>query len=227
MKKNIFYFLITLLFLPACKKDTPVEIDFKLSAETGKAPMKISITNNTKGADTYLWTFEGGDPGSSKEKHPTVVFYNSGSYSINLEAIGNDTKIASKTIILSTSNKELITNKKWQFISFITYQNYNDDTLNLYNHIAESYNEDNFYYFFDNSSFEINLGEMKKPSDTTQIDDSGTWSFNDMQTILSLSNGDVWHEVNVLENYLKAKRYFVSDDKKDTIFDEFIFQNMN
>lgn len=215
MKKNIFYFLITLLFLPACKKDTPVEIDFKLSAETGKAPMKISITNNTKGADTYLWTFEGGEPATSMEKSPEVTYYHSGTYTIKLEASGHETKELSKTIKLSASNKELLVDKKWKYVSIKLYVENEYDTVDVYANTSD-FVRDDYYIFKTDNTYELNDNILKENESDPDIIQKGTWSFNKMQTILSLVYSE-WHIVKLNEDTLFYKKISLSPDSVSLI----------
>lgn len=66
-----------------------VKAEFQTSIENDNytAPVKVEITNNSTGADFYLWTFEGAEPASSKEKDPgTIVYSKAGKYLIKLEA---------------------------------------------------------------------------------------------------------------------------------------------
>lgn len=49
-------------------------------------PTEVVLTNNTTGAETYHWTFEGGIPQTSNEQNPTnVVFNEPGEHLITLE----------------------------------------------------------------------------------------------------------------------------------------------
>lgn len=58
--------------------DAAVEIAFDAEIQTNNfAPASVLITNNTKGATTYNWTFTGGTPETSTEEQPgTVVLMN-------------------------------------------------------------------------------------------------------------------------------------------------------
>ena len=54
-------------------------------------PVRANINNKTEGADTYLWTFEGGAPSSSTDENPGTVLYTvPGNYTIALEASNRD-----------------------------------------------------------------------------------------------------------------------------------------
>jgi len=66
------------------------------------APADIKITNNTLGASTFLWEFEGGVPSTSTDKHPANIhFATQGEHTISL-TVSNGREIfsSSKTITL-------------------------------------------------------------------------------------------------------------------------------
>ena len=51
-------------------------------------PAEVEIVNNTSGASSYEWTFEGGEPETSVERIPPVVKYTSpGEYMITLKVV--------------------------------------------------------------------------------------------------------------------------------------------
>ncbi|GAB3334868.1 hypothetical protein GCM10027429_16680 [Marivirga atlantica] len=77
--------------------------DFEISLSSESAPAEVNITNNSTGASTYNWTFEGADPANSTEETPAAIYYaNKGEYTINLEVSnGTDTETLSKTFSLS------------------------------------------------------------------------------------------------------------------------------
>jgi PKD repeat protein len=55
---------------------------------------EISFTNNSTNADSYEWTFNGGNPSSSTDENPSVSYGEAGNYSVRLIAIsqyGRDT----------------------------------------------------------------------------------------------------------------------------------------
>ncbi|GAA4279016.1 hypothetical protein GCM10022259_37410 [Aquimarina mytili] len=70
--------------------DDPVIVDFEITNLVDTfSPASFTFQNNSTGADTYSWTFEGGAPASSTEQNPgTVVFSEPGEHKIRLE-IGN------------------------------------------------------------------------------------------------------------------------------------------
>jgi len=98
MKK--FIYLLTLLLLFSCHQEesTKVEIDVTLHVKDNHtSPLVVTIENNTRYAEEYLWSFEGGDPATSDKKNPgAVTFVDPGEHQITLEA-WNITERASKT----------------------------------------------------------------------------------------------------------------------------------
>ncbi|MCL5244260.1 PKD domain-containing protein [Cellulophaga sp. 20_2_10] len=84
--------------------DAAVEVAFDAEIQTNNfAPASVLITNNTKGATTYNWTFAGGTPETSTEEQPgTVVFNEPGDHLITL-VVGNgkETHQLEKTITVA------------------------------------------------------------------------------------------------------------------------------
>lgn len=84
--------------------DTAVEVDFTTEIQTNNfAPAAVLITNNTKGAISYNWTFEGGTPETAVEEQPgTVIFNTPGEHTIKL-VVGNgkETHELEKTITVA------------------------------------------------------------------------------------------------------------------------------
>ena len=73
---NIGLFIVSIIFA-ACvrEEDVPVKADFKIEVVNNdySAPVVVKITNKSSGADTYEWTFEGGEPSSSIRCVPSSV----------------------------------------------------------------------------------------------------------------------------------------------------------
>ena len=87
--------LIGLTSIIQCTQEDAIEVkaDFSVKAykEDYSVPVRMQITNNTEGADTYEWTFEGGYPSSSTAKYPGDVTYDApGTYIIKLRAYNRD-----------------------------------------------------------------------------------------------------------------------------------------
>jgi PKD repeat protein len=74
---------------------------FSTSGNSGCTPLTVVFTNASTGATSYSWAFPGGDPVSSTETNPTVVFANPGAYTVTLTATntsGNSTATATITV---------------------------------------------------------------------------------------------------------------------------------
>lgn len=95
-KRLVILFLIFSSFflgLSCVKEETQeITIDFSYHfVDTDMVPARVSITNNTKGADTYQWTFEGASPNNSTQKNPGELLYPTpGTYIIRLVAENKD-----------------------------------------------------------------------------------------------------------------------------------------
>jgi PKD repeat protein len=94
--------------LYACfqEETIPVVVDFSytIGNENYTTPARITITNNTTGAEKYLWTFEGGQPATSSLRDPGIVtFTEAGPHTITLEAWSED-DLQSKTISITVYN---------------------------------------------------------------------------------------------------------------------------
>ena len=65
-----------LLAASSCLREQPVPIASSFSieiAEDKTTPVLVQLKNESYGADEYEWTFEGGEPSSSREKQPGMV----------------------------------------------------------------------------------------------------------------------------------------------------------
>ncbi len=84
--------------------DDPVIIDFEVTNLVDNfSPAVYEITNNSTGASSFSWTFEGGVPASSSEQNPgQIVFAAPGEHAIRLQ-IGNgrETHELEKTITVA------------------------------------------------------------------------------------------------------------------------------
>ncbi len=84
------------------KVDSIVNIDFDTTIIGADrfAPLKVKITNKTKGASSYLWHFDGATPSTCNTIQPdTIVFTTGGSHNITLTASNGSTKFTlTKTI---------------------------------------------------------------------------------------------------------------------------------
>ncbi|SIT27192.1 PKD repeat-containing protein [Filimonas lacunae] len=95
---------MTLLILAACKKEQRILVtasfDYAIANENITVPVKVNFTNNSTGADSYSWTFEGGTPATSSQKNPgTIVFATAGSHKVVLEAWNRDDRQRKEMLI--------------------------------------------------------------------------------------------------------------------------------
>lgn len=98
--------LFTVCLLASCAKEValPIQADFAVEVVDNdySVPVRVRINNQTEGADTYQWTFEGGKPADSFDKNPgPVVFETSGEHRIHLRASNRDGSEESKETVLS------------------------------------------------------------------------------------------------------------------------------
>jgi PKD repeat protein len=97
--------ILPLFFLlSSCYQEeaVPVSVDFSVTVEDGdrSVPVRISLSNRTTGADSYLWTFEGGEPSTADTHNPgTVVFRSAGTHVIRLEAWNDDARNVKEFIL--------------------------------------------------------------------------------------------------------------------------------
>ncbi|MEW7278200.1 PKD domain-containing protein [Aquimarina sp. 2201CG1-2-11] len=84
--------------------DDPVIIDFEVTNLVDTfSPASYQITNNSSGANSYKWTFEGGAPATSTQENPgEVSFEEPGEHTIRLEiSNGRETYYSEKTITVA------------------------------------------------------------------------------------------------------------------------------
>ena len=79
--------LLIILFSSCLKENAiPISSSFSIDvAEDKTSPVVVQLKNDSYGADEYEWTFEGGEPSSSREKQPgAVTFTEAGEHKIRL-----------------------------------------------------------------------------------------------------------------------------------------------
>ncbi|CAA9196001.1 PKD domain-containing protein [Flavobacterium collinsii] len=86
----------------------------KFEDDDYEAPVTINFSNKSVSATNYKWSFEGGNPATSTEENPTVVFSGVGSHELTLEASNDKTIQIFKTTItvLPDTNLRTLTNIK-------------------------------------------------------------------------------------------------------------------
>jgi PKD repeat protein len=87
--------VLTVICLQNCYKEqtTAVVADFTVTVENEdySVPVRILLENKSTGVGNYQWTFEGGEPSASNNRHPEAVWYDrAGTYTIRLEAWNDD-----------------------------------------------------------------------------------------------------------------------------------------
>ncbi|EZH75209.1 hypothetical protein ATO12_00085 [Aquimarina atlantica] len=84
--------------------DDPVIVDFEITNLVDNfSPASYTIQNNSSGADSFSWTFEGGIPATSTNQNPgEIVFAEPGDHVIRLEiSNGRETYDLQKTITVA------------------------------------------------------------------------------------------------------------------------------
>lgn len=147
MKLNIFAFLIVAmgLCLTGCNKDdedssessNEVVAEFTVDATEYEAGDSVYFTNESQYASYYQWDF--GDDGLSFDENPTYVYSKSGSYDVQLIAIGESggSDTASVTLSITNSNTSI-------------YEGVGIDGVTLYSttwgDLSDTYGTDTTYY---------------------------------------------------------------------------------
>ena len=84
---------------------TAPEANFTADLTSGIAPLTVSFTDqSTNSPESWTWEFAGGNPGTSTDKSPIVVYETPGTYFVALSvanAAGNDTEIKSGFITVT------------------------------------------------------------------------------------------------------------------------------
>ena len=67
------------------RKEAPLNVAFSSDIEEVCAGSSVSFYDESIGATTWSWTFEGGTPATSAEQNPTIVYNTTGIFDVNLE----------------------------------------------------------------------------------------------------------------------------------------------
>ncbi len=109
---NITALLLFLLAVTCTKEEAlPVDADFDMDVVNNdfSVPVQVVIINKSVGADNYEWTFEGGQPANSFERHPgSVLFETPGTYTITLYATNRDDSEDTKEVQIKIDSPVLI-----------------------------------------------------------------------------------------------------------------------
>lgn len=86
----------------------------KFEDDDFQSPVTINFTNKSISATNYKWTFEGGNPATSAQENPTVVFTSVGMHEVTLEALNDKTSqiFKSSITVQPDTNLRILTNIK-------------------------------------------------------------------------------------------------------------------
>src|SRR5690606_10351887 len=101
-------------------------------------PVQVVILNKSEEADTYEWTFEGGNPASSVKRNPGIIRYKTkGEYTIRLYATNKDGSEDEHTVSIKIDPPVVV-----DFTVEVVESNYPPLEISISNHTtgATSYN---------------------------------------------------------------------------------------
>jgi PKD repeat protein len=78
--------------------------NFTANPTSGCQPRTVVFTNQTNNATSYFWSFPGGNPGTSTETNPVVIYNTPGLHNVTLQAFndaGNNTVVKNNFINIS------------------------------------------------------------------------------------------------------------------------------
>lgn len=73
-------------FLSELNLFAPIQISFSANPVSGCADYQVEFSNSTQNADSFQWTFEGGNPSTSSASEPIVVYESPGTFDVELIA---------------------------------------------------------------------------------------------------------------------------------------------
>ncbi|MBE0648812.1 MAG: T9SS type A sorting domain-containing protein [Bacteroidales bacterium] len=69
----------------------PLTVDFTGTPTSGCSPLNTNFTGTAPGANTWQWSFPGGNPSTSNLQNPTVTYSTAGTYDVSLTAWNTST----------------------------------------------------------------------------------------------------------------------------------------
>lgn len=99
LMKKLVFLVFSLAILFSCSNDnggvqTPAPAlptaDFSASKTNVQTGSTISFSDESQHANTYTWTFEGGNPTVSSSKNQDVIYDTAGTYNVTLKVTNND-----------------------------------------------------------------------------------------------------------------------------------------
>jgi len=158
--------------------------------ESNYPPMEVVVTNNTIGATSYNWIFEGGNPSISTEENPeNIIFNEPGEHQITLEVTnGLETYEVTETVTVAPN-----------LVADFEYETSYDDTdlqvpvtFSIYN---KSISATDYVWTFNGSNQTTTTTENA----TITFDTPGTYNL-----VLEATNGketkEITKEITVVEN---------------------------
>jgi len=129
--KKIILLAISFLVLISCSSDDgpteqPIEpvlpvANFSASETAIETGAKVTFSESSEDANSYSWTFEGGDPTTSTDKNPEITYAASGTYDVSLKvsnADGDDTE--TKADYITVTDVVTVTPPTAEFSASIT-----------------------------------------------------------------------------------------------------------
>lgn len=106
-------------YITVNEASAPVQAAFSAFLVNGTVPLTVTFTNNSTGADSYLWGF--GDGVTSTVTAPTYVYSQAGVYTVTLDATGlGGTDTLSRSNYITVTNPVIPITRTWQMISTTT-----------------------------------------------------------------------------------------------------------
>jgi parallel beta-helix repeat protein len=91
----------------------PPTADFSADVTNGEAPLAVQFTDQSIGAESWAWDFNGDDTVDSTERNPTYTYTSDGEYSVNLtvtNSLGTDSEVKTGYITVSTAEYPPVAN---------------------------------------------------------------------------------------------------------------------
>ncbi|MCB9328623.1 MAG: PKD domain-containing protein [Lewinellaceae bacterium] len=92
--------------LDACATSSPPSADFTFNIVENCTVGEVDFFDNSTGATSYFWEFEGGTPATSTSQNPTVTYENGGIFNVSLtayNAFGQDTYTINDAIEINST----------------------------------------------------------------------------------------------------------------------------